>query len=132
LRWWDQPPYIKVCKRASKKQLQSLAGKLNWAPAVIRGGRVFLHRIIDCITSLERDWHKILLKGEVLADIAWWRKFFEARLQTLISSNSSRNRDSLSAGSLSSIVEESISIPKKVIEVVGSTTFDQFIISIPP
>jgi hypothetical protein len=42
-------------------------------------------------------------------------------------SNSSRNRDSLSAGSLSSIVEESISITKKVIEVVGSTTFDQFI-----
>jgi hypothetical protein len=44
---------------------------------VIRGGRVFLRRIIDCITctSLKRDWHKILLKGEVLADIAWWRKF---------------------------------------------------------
>jgi hypothetical protein len=65
---------------------------------VIRGGRVFLRRIIDCITSLKRDWHKILLKGEVLAG-------------------------------LSSIVEESIYIPKKVIEVVGSTTFDHFIIN---
>jgi len=60
---------FKVRKQASKKQLQSLAGKLNWASAVIRGGRVFLRRIIDCITSLKRDWHKILLKGEVLADI---------------------------------------------------------------
>ena len=68
---------FKVRKRASKKQLQSLAGKLNWASAVIRGGRVFLRRIIDCITSLKCDWHKILLKdkGEVLADIAWWCKF---------------------------------------------------------
>jgi hypothetical protein len=66
---------FKVRKRASKKQLQSFAGKLNWASAVIRGGRVFLRRIIDCITSLKRNWHKILLKGEVLADIAWWRKF---------------------------------------------------------
>ena len=56
--------------------------------------------------------------------------FFEARLRTLKLSNSSRNRDSLSAGSLSSIVEESISIPQKVIEVVGSTTFDQFIINL--
>jgi hypothetical protein len=66
---------FKVRKRASKKQLQSFAGKLNWASAVIRGGRVFLRRIIDCITSLKRNWHNILLKGEVLADIAWWRKF---------------------------------------------------------
>jgi hypothetical protein len=46
---------FKVRKRASKKQLQSLAGKLNWASAVIWGGRVFLRRIIDCITSLKRD-----------------------------------------------------------------------------
>jgi hypothetical protein len=66
---------FKVRKQASKKELQSLAGKLNWASAVIRGRRVFLRRIIDCITSLKCDWHKILLKGEVLADITWWRKF---------------------------------------------------------
>ena len=55
--------------------------------------------------------------------------FFEAHLRTLKSSNSSHKRDNLSAGSLSSIVEESISIPQKIIEVVGSTTFDQFIIN---
>ncbi|CAC5414227.1 unnamed protein product [Mytilus coruscus] len=66
---------FKIRKRASKKQLQSLAGKLNWASAVIRGGRVFLRRIIDCITTLKRDWHKILLKSEVSADIAWRCKF---------------------------------------------------------
>ena len=54
--------------------------------------------------------------------------FFEARLRTLKSSSSSRKRDNLSAGSRSSIVKF-ISIPKKVIEVVGSTTFDQFIIN---
>jgi hypothetical protein len=41
---------FKVRKRASKKELQSLAGKLNWASAVIQGRRVFLRRIIDCIT----------------------------------------------------------------------------------
>ena len=66
---------FKVRKRASKKELQSLAGKLNWASAVIQGRRVFLRRIIDCITYLKCDWHKILLKGEALADIAWWHKF---------------------------------------------------------
>jgi hypothetical protein len=62
-------------KRASKQQLQSLVGKLNWASAVIRGGRVFLRRIINCMARLKRDWHKIFLKGEVLADINWWQNF---------------------------------------------------------
>ncbi|CAC5382964.1 unnamed protein product [Mytilus coruscus] len=44
-------------KRASKKQLQSITGKLNWASAVVHGGRVYLRRIIDAITPLKHDWH---------------------------------------------------------------------------
>ena len=62
-------------KRASKKQLQSLAGKLNWASAVVRGGRVFLRRIIDGIAALKKDWHKAKLIGEIKRDILWWRDF---------------------------------------------------------
>ncbi|CAC5385695.1 unnamed protein product [Mytilus coruscus] len=62
-------------KRASKKQLQSLAGKLNWASTVVHGGRVFLRRIIDSITQLQHDWHKILIKGDIMQDILWWQKF---------------------------------------------------------
>ncbi|CAC5383359.1 unnamed protein product [Mytilus coruscus] len=52
-------------KRASKKQLQSLADKLNWASAVVHGGRVFLRRIIDTTTPLKHDWHKTILQGEI-------------------------------------------------------------------
>lgn len=37
---------------ATKRQLQSLAGKLNWAASAIYGGRVFLRRILDLINSL--------------------------------------------------------------------------------
>ena len=44
--------YFAKRKRASKKQLQSLAGKLNWATGVIYGGRVFLRRILDTIRPL--------------------------------------------------------------------------------
>ena len=62
-------------KHASKKQLQSLAGKLNWASAVVRGGRVFLRRIIDGIAALKQDWHKALINGEIKQDIIWWRDF---------------------------------------------------------
>ena len=36
-------------QRASKQQLQSLAGKLNWAASVVYGGRAFLRRIINAI-----------------------------------------------------------------------------------
>ena len=62
-------------RRASKKQLQSLAGKLNWASAVVRGGRVFLRRIINGIMHLQCDWHKLRISGEILQDIKWWHNF---------------------------------------------------------
>ncbi|CAC5389144.1 unnamed protein product [Mytilus coruscus] len=64
-------------KRASKKQLQSIAGKLNWASAVVHGGRVFLRRIIDVITPLKHDWHTAILHGEIRHDIEWWKIFLE-------------------------------------------------------
>ncbi|CAC5380816.1 unnamed protein product [Mytilus coruscus] len=64
-------------KRASKKQLQSIAGKLNWASAVVHGGREFLRRIIDAITPLKHDWHTAILHGEIWHDIEWWKKFLE-------------------------------------------------------
>ncbi|CAC5389298.1 unnamed protein product [Mytilus coruscus] len=63
---------------ASKKQLQSLAGKLNWASAVVRGGRVFLRRIINCIMRMKRDWHKARLKGDIVQDILWWHGFISS------------------------------------------------------
>ena len=34
-------------KRASKLQLQQLAGLLNWACCAVRGGKFFLRRILD-------------------------------------------------------------------------------------
>lgn len=61
--------------RVTKKQLQSLAGKLNWASAVVRGGRVFLRRIINGIMRLKRDWHKLKLSGDIRQDIKWWQMY---------------------------------------------------------
>ncbi|CAC5365146.1 unnamed protein product [Mytilus coruscus] len=49
--------------------------KLNWASAVVHGGRVFLRRIINSFTCLRQDWHKIRVQGELLADITWWQDF---------------------------------------------------------
>lgn len=62
-------------KRASKRQFQSLAGKLNWATAVVRGGRGFLRRVLDKIVSLKCQHHKARLDQDLLADIFWWKEF---------------------------------------------------------
>jgi hypothetical protein len=61
--------------RATKRQLQSLAGKLGHAAKVVRGGRTFLRRILNCINKLHRPYHKARIKGNVLKDIQWWHSF---------------------------------------------------------
>ena len=58
--------------RASKRQLQSLAGKLNWACRVIQGGRVYLRRVLNAINSLNHPHHKVRLSKVVRADIDLW------------------------------------------------------------
>ena len=61
--------------RASKKQLQSLAGKLNFCASVVFGSRVFLRRIIDTINRLKAPNHKVRLNRGIRADISWWQSF---------------------------------------------------------
>ena len=58
--------------RASKKQLQSLAGKLNWACRVVRGGRVYLRRVLNLMNLLNLSHHKTKLSVSFLDDIDWW------------------------------------------------------------
>ena len=60
---------------ASKRQLQSLAGSLNFACHVVHGGRTFLRRVIDCINNLKRPSHRTRLSSHFRADILWWKKF---------------------------------------------------------
>ncbi len=62
-------------KRASKRQLQSLAGSLNWACQVIHNGRTFLRRVIDLQASLKQPSHKVRLTDDFHGDLNWWRQF---------------------------------------------------------
>lgn len=62
-------------RRASKKQLQQLAGKLNWACRVVYGGRTFLRRILDMMNSLESSSAKKRLSSEFHEDVRWWHSF---------------------------------------------------------
>ncbi len=61
--------------RATKHQLQQLAGKLNWACRVVYGGRTFLRRILDCMNLLVLPNAKYQLTPEFRKDIFGWKNF---------------------------------------------------------
>ena len=62
-------------KRASLRQLPQLAGCLNWACQVDRGGRVYLRLILDLKKPLKFAHHKIVLPDSSFAGIHWWLQF---------------------------------------------------------
>jgi len=62
-------------KKATKRELQQLTGKLNWAAHVIYGGRTFLRRLIDLSNTLKRSSHHTRLSACARADIRWWQQF---------------------------------------------------------
>ena len=64
-------------RRATKPQLQSLCGKLGWLAAIVFGGRVFLHRIIDLITTIKGKTNRVCLSTGMWQDINWWLMFME-------------------------------------------------------
>lgn len=61
--------------RATKQQLQRLAGSLNYATQAVRGGRFFLRRILDAMQHLKHARHKARLSAEFHSDIQWWLSF---------------------------------------------------------
>ena len=60
---------------ASKRQLPSLAGSLNFACHVVHGGRTFLCHVIDCINKLKSPSHCCCLASQFCTDILWWKQF---------------------------------------------------------
>ena len=64
-----------LCCRASKTQLQVLAGKLNWACRVVYGGRTFLRHILDQINQLNSPNAKFKFNQEFCVDLSWWISF---------------------------------------------------------
>lgn len=58
--------------RASQRQLQQLAGKLSYASHVVKGGSIYLQRVLDLLRSVRRPQHKIRLGDEFKKDIHWW------------------------------------------------------------
>ena len=62
-------------KKITKRELLSLIGKLSFAAKVVPAGRLFLRRLIDLSTSVQKLHHHITLSASARADIKWWKDF---------------------------------------------------------
>ena len=59
---------------ASRKELQSLLGKLNFVASCVRPGRIFISRLLETLRSLN-DTGVTLLSPSFKKDLLWWHKF---------------------------------------------------------
>ena len=57
------------------RELFSLIGKLFFACKVVPFGRIFLHRLIDFSTSVEKLHHHLPFTLESKLDMKWWLDF---------------------------------------------------------
>ena len=88
-----------VKKRVSKKQLQSLAGKLSWASHVHQWGKPFISTFFQAISLLNQPNHKFRITSSMHNDILWWinclhkdinlRLIWDQRPEVTISTDSS-------------------------------------------
>ena len=62
-------------RRCKKRELLSLIGKLSFACKVVPSGRIFLRRLIDISTSVEKLHHHLPLTQEAKLDMKWWLDF---------------------------------------------------------
>ncbi|MCP3664903.1 MAG: hypothetical protein GY696_20805, partial [Gammaproteobacteria bacterium] len=62
-------------KVATRREIASSVGKLNFVALVCRPGRAFLRRAIEVLTSPGGWDAKVRLDRGLLADVDWWRTF---------------------------------------------------------
>ena len=62
-------------KHCTKRQLQSLIGKLHFISSVCRPGRTFVRRMIDLLSKASHPSNRIRLTVAFRKDIHWWQTF---------------------------------------------------------
>lgn len=62
-------------KSATKVQLQSLIGSLQFIGKCVAPGRVFIGRMLETLRKLKCQYHKFKLKCEFKKDLLWWQRF---------------------------------------------------------
>ena len=64
-------------KHCSRRELQSIAGKLQNACKVVRPGRVFLRRVFNLLKGTPARRQVIRLNASFRSDIQWWHCFLD-------------------------------------------------------
>jgi hypothetical protein len=64
-------------EKLSKRYLQHICGKLNYASQCIYGGRFFLRRLLDCTCKLAKPWHRTRNTAAMKADMTWWLNYMD-------------------------------------------------------
>jgi hypothetical protein len=59
-------------KKATKRELQCIVGRLNWCSRVVRGGRTFLRNLINLICKVKQPHHYVRIGAAAHADLLWW------------------------------------------------------------
>ena len=65
-----------VKNKCSKKDLQSLLGKLQFVASCVRPGSVFTMRLLALLRQIPKNG-SVLIPEEARADLRWWRCFME-------------------------------------------------------
>ena len=61
-------------KKATKRRLLSIIGKLAFAARVVRSGRAFLGRLLGAAKQAKALHHHVTLTEEARADLRWWHQ----------------------------------------------------------
>lgn len=70
--------WIETKRSFSKRQLQSIIGKLSWAAALVRPARPLLRRLINVTKRLHRPSHHVRLDVATKADLFMWLHFLKS------------------------------------------------------
>ena len=65
-------------KSCTKKELESLIGKLGHASRVVLPGKTFMRRMFELLGVAHRAHHKIRLNCSFRSDLEWWATFIES------------------------------------------------------
>jgi len=65
-------------RSASRKEIQSLVGKLQFTARCVPAGRLFISRMLDLLRGLKSQGHRRRVSGEFRKDLLWWSRFIDS------------------------------------------------------
>ena len=71
----DQLTFLISHRKASKRDLQRVAGLMNFLAKVVKGRRTFLRRVLEFIFRLKRPFCKARITSDLRKNFCWWLNF---------------------------------------------------------